>query len=93
VPGAPFKPSFGLSGAVRRLDRVSLPLAHDFLPSTRTQFPLVLRTLLRADESCSTANLPDVDGSDRVEVLRFAQDDKSRRVTEFREVLVTVSFD
>jgi len=45
--GGPFKPSFGLSGAVRQLNRVSLPLARAFLPSTRTRSPLVLRALLR----------------------------------------------
>ena len=58
--GAPFKPSFGLSGAVRQPDKVCLPLARAFLPSTRTQSPLVLRSRSRIDESCSIPNLPDV---------------------------------
>lgn len=58
--GGPLKPSFGLSGAVRQLDRASLPLARAFLPSTRTQPPLGLRSRLRIDESCSSPNLPDV---------------------------------
>src|ERR1019366_5185029 len=52
--------SFGLSGAVRRPDKVCLPLARAFLPSTRTQSPLVLRSGSRIDESCSIPNLPDV---------------------------------
>ena len=39
----PVQSSFGLSGAVRQLDRMSLPLARAFLPCSRIRFPRVLR--------------------------------------------------
>ena len=55
--GGPFKPSFGLSGAVPRLDRVFPLLARAGARSIRTRFQLVPRRPLRDGESCSTASL------------------------------------
>ena len=55
--GGPFKPSFGLSGAVPRLDRVFPLLARACVRSIRTRFQLVPRRPLRDGESCSTASL------------------------------------
>jgi hypothetical protein len=41
--GGPFKPDFGLSGAVRQLHRAFPPLAHACVRSIRTRFQLVPR--------------------------------------------------
>ena len=55
--GGPFKPDFGLSGVIRRLDRVFPLLARAGVRSIRTRFRLVPRRPLRDGESCSTASL------------------------------------
>jgi len=72
-PGGALKPCFGLSGAVRQVDRVSLPLARVFLPPTRTQSLFVLPILLRTDEDGSAPNLPDEIGSQNPRPFGSAQ--------------------
>jgi hypothetical protein len=55
--GGPFKPSFGLSGALPRLDRAFPLLARVCEQSIRTRFQHAPRRPLRDEESCSTASL------------------------------------
>ncbi len=52
----PFKPAFGLSGAVRGLDRDFQTLVRVFARSIRTRFRLVPRSQSRDGESYSTSN-------------------------------------
>ena len=56
-PGGPLKPDFGLSGALRQLDRVFPLLVRAGVRSIRTRFQLVPRCPLRDGGSCSTASL------------------------------------
>ena len=55
--GAPFKPSFGLSGAVARHHRAFLPLVRACGRSIRIRFVRFPRRRLRGGGSCSMANL------------------------------------
>jgi hypothetical protein len=55
--GAPFKPDFGLSGAVPRPDRASPPLARACVQSIQTRFQQVPRRPLCDAESYSTPSL------------------------------------
>jgi hypothetical protein len=58
--GGPLKPDFGLSGTVRRLDRVFPALVHVFVPSIPTRSPPVSHSQSRSGENCSTPSPPDV---------------------------------
>ncbi len=58
--GGPFKPSFGLSGAVLPLDKVFPPRVRVFGPSILTRSPPVADSRLRSGENCSTPSPPDV---------------------------------
>src|SRR6266705_4382602 len=58
--GGPLKPGFGLSGAVRRLDKVFPPLVRVFVPSIPTRSRLAPHSRSRSGENCSTPSPPDV---------------------------------
>ena len=58
MPGAPFKPGFGLSGAVRQMRIISPRLVRVFLLSTRTRFQPVRHSPSPIAENCSTPSLP-----------------------------------
>src|SRR5713101_4698985 len=58
--GGPLKPGFGLSGAVRQLDKVFPPLVRVFAPSIPTRSRPVPHSRLRSGENCSTPSPPDV---------------------------------
>src|SRR5258708_40349203 len=58
--GGPFKPAFGLSGAVLQQEKVFPRLVRAFVPSSRTQSPPALHNPLRSGENCSIPSLPDV---------------------------------
>src|SRR6266851_2711574 len=58
--GGPLKPAFGLSGAVRPLDKVFPPLVRVFVPSTLTRSPPVPRSRLRSGGNCSTPSPSDI---------------------------------
>ena len=60
LAGGPFKPAFGLSGAVLRQEKVFPRLVRAFVPSSLIQFPPALHNLSRSGENCSIPSLPDV---------------------------------
>jgi len=58
--GGPLKPSFGLSGAVRRQNAAFLLLVPAPAPSSRIQSRRAPHSRLHTGENCSTPSLPDV---------------------------------
>src|SRR5436305_1769588 len=57
--GGPFKPAFGLSGAVQLQYKVFQLLSRVSAPSIPTQSLRAPQPQLRSDESCSTPSPPD----------------------------------
>jgi hypothetical protein len=57
--GGPFKPAFGLSGAVVSLDKASPPLVLVFELSIPTRSRPVPHNRWRSGENCSTPSPPD----------------------------------
>jgi len=58
--GGPLKPDFGLSGAVRLLDKVFPRLVRVFVPSILTRSRPVPQSRLHRGENCSIPSPPDI---------------------------------
>ena len=60
MAGGPFKPAFGLSGAVLQQEKVFPRLVRAFVPSNLTQSLPALHNPLRSGENCPIPSLADV---------------------------------
>ncbi len=90
--GGPFKPSFGLSGAVRLPDTIVPPFARALLLSIHIQSPLCPRSLSHAAESCSTPSLQAGRTSSRVNRIAMNIAQLLHKLTLVAHIEIVITF-